>query len=424
MTRLFRHGKVARSDSPELGEADVLVDDKGTIVAVARDLSAPEGTETIDCRGCVLVPGMFEVHARACEPGLEHRETLASCAASALRGGITGLVLLADTEPPIDSGNLVKSVMDRIATGLPLPMLQSGCVTKSREGREMAGYSGMAAQGVPFLSDAGRPVPCPDLLRRAMEYARDFDLPVASCCDTPALTKAGAMNEGSVSYRLGLPGIPSISEEIAIDRDLRVADYTGARLHLMSVTTARAVNAVAHAKADDVRVTCAVTPHHLVFTEEDVGVYDTRMKFLPPLRPESDREALLDALLSDVIDMIAADHAPHTEFEKSSDFGSAPNGASGLETTVLALYDTFIRKNVFGWDLLIRKYSDSPRRLAGVERAAVSPGQRADFFVFDPAAETRITRESLRTRGPVTPFLGRTLAGGIRHTVLGEAIHG
>lgn len=419
--RLFRNGRIASADSKDLVAADVLVDETGTITAVGSDLAAPAGAEVIDCGGCVLVPGMFDVHVHAREPGQEHKETLATCSAAALRGGVTGVVLMPDTAPPIDTGNLVKSAMDLVSELSAIPMLQSGCLTKGREGKEMAGFSGMASRGVPMLTDADRTVPCPDLLRRCMEYARDFELLVTSHCDTPALTKAGAINEGRVSYRFGLPGIPAISQEIAIDRDIRVAQHTGARLHLQQISTARGLKSVQCAKEAGTLVTCEVSPHHLVLTELQIRDYNTHFKFNPPLRPADDVEALVAGFIDGSIDVLACDHAPHTEFEKSSEFGSAPFGAAGLETTVPVIFDRFIRKGIFGWDLLIERYSVAPRRLVGLKPVTIAEGAKAEFFVFDPEGETPVTRETMKTKSPVSPFLGETLAGKVRGTALGAA---
>lgn len=416
--RLFQNGSIATAESTELRAADVLVDEIGMIVEIGRGLIVGEGTEVIDCTACVLVPGMFDLHVHSREPGYEHKETLASCAAAALHGGVTGLVLMPDTSPPVDSGNLVKSAMDLVSENSPIPMYQAGCLTKGRAGAELAGFSGMASRGVPMLTDADRAVPCPDLMRRCMEYAKDFDLLVTSHCVTPALAKAGAMNEGRISYQLGLPGIPAISQEIAIDRDIRIAQHTGARLHLQQISTARGLKSVACAKEAGTDLSCEVSAHHLVLNETDIRDYNTHFKCNPPLTLPRDNEALVQGLIDGTIDMIASDHAPHTEFEKSSDFGSAPFGASGLETTVLVLHDRFIRRSLFGWDLLIQRYSVAPRQRIGLAPVSIEVGQPAEFFVFNPNAETAITREYLRTRSPVSPFLGETLAGAMRGTAV------
>ncbi len=422
-SRLYQNGHITSADSSEVTAADVLVDGDGRIVSVGPALRAPEGAEVVDCGGCVLVPGMFDLHVHSREPGQEHKETFATCGAAALRGGVTGLMLMPDTSPPIDSGPLVKSALDLVAELSPIPMHQAGCLTKGREGKEMAGYSGMVARGVRLLTDADRSVPCPDLLRRCMDYARDFDLLVATHTDTPALSKGGSINEGRASYRFGLAGIPAMSQEIAIFRDIRLAQHTGVRLHLQQISTSRGLRSVRLAKEFGTNVSCEVSPHHLVLSEQDIEDYNTHYKFNPPLRLAADVEALVEGFIDGTIDVLACDHAPHTEFEKSSDFGSAPFGASGLETTVPVMFDRFIRTGIFGWDLLIERYSVAPRRLLGIPPVSLAEGEKAEFFVFDPAGETHVARETMKSKSPVTPFLGETLAGKVRGTVLGTDWH-
>lgn len=418
MARLFKNGKIAHADSSEFTTADVLVNDEGIIESLGSDLSASDAVEITDCEGCLLVPGMFDLHVHGREPGDEHKETLASCAEAAIHGGVTGLVLMPDTSPPVDSGNLVKSLQDLVSEIGSIPMLQAGCLTKGRKGENLAGFSGMASRGVPMLTDSGSSVPCPDLLRRCMEYARDFDLLVTTSCDTTALSKAGAVNEGKVSYRLGLPGIPAMSQEIAIDRNIRVAQHTGARLHIQQISTANAVKSVSAAKEAGTQLTCEVSAHHLLLTEEHVVDYNTHFKLAPPLRIESDRAALVEGLIDGTIDAIASNHSPHTDFEKSADFGSAPFGVSGLETTVLAIYDGLIKPGIIGWDLLIERYSKRPREIVGLAPVEIAEGTKAEFFVFDPNAETEMKRDYFKTKSPVTPFLGKTLSGAIRETVV------
>lgn len=415
--RLFKNGKIASGATPELVEADVLVDAEGMIVEVGPSLDGGNA-EVTDCSGCVLVPGMFDLHVRGREPGYEHKETLETCAAAALHGGVTGLVLMPDTSPPIDSGNQLKSVQDRIAELGSIDMLQAGCLTKGRDGKELAGFSGLAALGVPMLTDSDRSIECPDLLRRCMEYARDFDLLVTSHCETPALAKAGVVNEGRLSYRLGLPGMPAISQEIAIVRDLALARHTGVRLHLQQISTGMALDAVRLSKQAGVRVSCEVSPHHLILSEDEVIDYDTAFKIHPPLQKRENAEALLAGLLDDTIDVLASGHAPHTAFEKSADFGSAPWGVSALETSVLAIYDRFIATGKFNWDLLIRKYSSAPRHLVGLDSPVIEPSRQADFFVFDTRGETAIAPDYFRSKCSVTPFSGQTLKGEIRETLV------
>ncbi len=419
-SRLFRGGRIASAEATEFVPEDVLVDGSGTIIARGKGFEVPADAEVIDCTGCILVPGMFDVHVHAREPGQEHKETLATCSRAALAGGVTGCVLMPDTMPPVDTGNLVKSVMDLVSEQSLIPMYQAGCLTKGREGKEMAGYSGMAARKVPMLTDADHTVPCPYLMRRCMEYAKDFGVLVTSHCDTPPLSKGGAIHEGLTSYRLGLPGIPAMSQEIGIDRDIRIAQHTAGRLHISQISTTHGLKSVQIAKEEGAAITCEVSPHHLVLTDASIRDYNTHFKFDPPLRPAADVEALVQGFIDGSIDVLASDHAPHTEFEKSSEFISAPFGAAGLETAVLLIFDRFIRRGVFGWDLLIERYSNAPRRLIGQQPAAIREGEKAEFFVFDEEGQTRISSDCMRTKGPVSPFLGETLSGQIRGTTLGS----
>ncbi|MCL4113244.1 UNVERIFIED_CONTAM: hypothetical protein GTU68_054483 [Idotea baltica] len=368
------------------------------------------------------MPSMFDGHVHAREPGEDHKETIESCSEAAINGGVTGMVLMPNTLPAIDNGNLIQSVLDIAAEKSRIPILQAGCITKGRAGEELAGIAGMAAKGAPILTDDGDPLDSPVVLRRAMEYAMDFDLPLASHCEVKPLSGRGAMNEGPVSYRLGLPGLPAMSEEICLERDIRIAQYTGGHIHILNVSTAVGMNAIRRAKEDGIRVTCEVTPHHLIFNQEDIRNYDTNFKMNPPLRTEEDNEALLQGLIDGVFDVIATDHAPHTKFEKANDFGSAPFGITGLETAVVSLYHHFIRNGQFGWDVLVKRYSAEPRRLAKVDPIAIKEGFDADFIVFETNASTEFSLEFMRSKSGNTPFIDKTLDGKIRKVVLHDAL--
>lgn len=415
--RLFRGGEIASEDSPFLQSADVLVEGD-RISRVAARLEVPEGAEVIDCSGCVIMPAMFDLHVHAREPGQEHKETIKTCSEAAVNGGVTGVVLMPNTLPAIDSGGLVQTVLDIVEEKSRVAVLQTGCITKGRAGEELAAIAGMAAKGVPMLTDDGDAVADSRLLRRAMEYAKDFALPLALHCEDRSLSGRGAMNEGPVSYRLGLPGMPSISEEICLARDIRLARYTGASIHIQHVSTALGMESIRRAKVDGVRVTCEVSPHHLIFNEEHLVDYDANFKMNPPLRTAEDNEQLLQGFLDGIFDVIATDHAPHTEFEKQHvDFASAPFGITGLETAVVSLYHHFIKSGRFGWDLLVRRYSAEPRRLVGLDPVPVIEGGQAEFLVFSTEKTTTFSREFMRSKSPNTPFLDRTLDGQVLSVV-------
>ena len=362
----------------------------------------------------------MHVHLR--EPGREDEETIASGGRAAARGGFTGLVAMPNTDPPIDSGGLVRYVLTLAREQSPVPVWTSGCITKGRAGKQLADIADMHRQGAVMITDDGDPVADPYLFRRALEYAHHFDLLVACHCETPELSRGGAMNEGARSYALGLPGVPACSEEISIARDLELARLTGARIHIQHVSTAHGLDLIRRAKRDGVRVTCEVTPHHLLLNEDDITDYDTNFKMNPPLRTAADNKALLAGLLDGSIDALASDHAPHTEFEKNLDFASAPFGITGLETALPSLFQHLVRPGRLPWDVLVRTFSQAPRRILGLESPEFREGARADFIVFDPEAATHVNADTMASKSRNTPFIGRTLDGAVTQTVLGAEL--
>ncbi len=419
MTLVFQGGLIAREESAKLDPADVVVVD-GAITEVRPGAEVPDGARVIDCSGRIVLPGMFDTHVHFRDPGREDMETIATGSAAAVGGGVTGVLMMPNTSPAIDSGGIVQSVLDNARDNSPLRhVYTAGCITKGRLGEELAGIAGMAARGVKVITDNGAPVERGLVLRRAMEYARNFDLIIASHCETPELSAEGAMNEGRASYALGLPGIPAISEEIGLDRDIRIAQYTGARLHIQHVTTARGMETVRRFKEAGVPVTCEVTPHHLLFNENDIVDYDTNYKMSPPLRTAEDNAALLQGLVDGVVDCIASDHAPHTEFEKNQDFTSAPFGITGLETALPALHHHFVKTGCFGWDLVVRRYAAEPRRLLGIGPMAVREGQAAaEIVVFNPARSSHFTKTFIRSKSCNTPWLNAELDGMVEMVVV------
>lgn len=422
--RLYQNAQIASEDSPTLTQADVLVD--GAIIKeVGQQMPVPDGAEVIDCAGKILLPSLYDVHIHAREPGQEGKETIATCAEAAINGGVTGIGLMPNTDPPIDSGDLVRAVLDK-GRATRIEVFTSGCITKGRAGLELAGIAGMKAAGVSYLTDDGSPVPNPQVLRRAMEYAKEFGLFFASHCETMELTSGGAMNEGKVSYALGIPGIAAISEECNIDRDIRIAQYVGFHIHIQHVTTGRGMETIRKFKEEGgkpgFRVSCEVSPHHLIFNENDIRDYDTNYKMNPPLRTPEDNQQLLDGLIDGVFDVIATDHAPHTEFEKNTDFSSAPFGITGLETALPSLFQHFIKPGKFGWDLLVKRYSAEPRRLMGKPAVSIAKDQPAEFVVFDPARKTRFTKDFMRSKSINTPFIDQELDGHVAEVVFGGEV--
>jgi len=421
----FRRVLVATESGPPR-EADVLVEDGVVRGVEERGFSAsevPAGSRVVEGGGrLVLAPGFFDPHVHLREPGKIAAETIQSGAEAAINGGITGVVAMPNTTPATDSGPMVKNVRDIAARTARIPVYVCGAITKGRQGEELAAIAAMKAAGAVMISDDGDPVENPQVLRRAMEYARDFDVMLASHCETKALSGPGAINEGRHAYKLGLFGTPALSEELCLARDCRLAQFTGARLHIQHVTTVRGMRTIERYKNEGVRVSGEVAPHHLLFIDEDIGDYDTCYKMNPPLRTPEDRAGLLQGLKEGVFDCIATDHAPHTDFEKQREFVAAPNGITGLESAVVALYHHFIREGHFGWDLLVRRYSAEPRRLIGLPAVSIAAGQPAELVLFDPEATTTFSRAFMKSKSHNSPFLNKTLHGAVTMVVVGETV--
>lgn len=420
--RLFRSGRLVDSQHAEPRRLDILVGADGRIEKIAPEIAPPAGANTVDCADKILLPGLFDMHVHLREPGREDEETIATGARAAVRGGFTGIVAMPNTDPPIDTGGLVRFVRTLAREQSPIPVWTSGCITKGRAGKQLADIADMHRQGAVMITDDGDPVADPYLFRRALEYARHFDLLVACHCEVPELSHGGAMNEGARSYRLGIPGIPACSEEISIARDLELARLAGARIHIQHVTTARGLDIIRRAKADGVHVTCEVSPHHLLLNEDDITDYDTYFKMNPPLRTPADNAALLAGLLDGSIDALATDHAPHTEFEKNLDFASAPFGITGLETALPSLYERLVLPGKLPWDVLVRAFSQTPRRILGLEAAEFAEGQPANFVIFNPDGRTQVSVDTMASKSRNTPFLGQTIAGSIEEVVLGPGL--
>ena len=413
MSSLFlTHCQIASEDSPTLTPAHVLVEN-GHITAIGPDLVKPEQAREIDARGRILMPAMFDAHVHFREPGFEAKENIASGAEAAINGGVTGVVMMPNTSPALDNPATIRTVLDA-GRQTPITVLTSGCITKGRHGKELAAIDGMRNLGVKMLTDDGDSVDDPAVLYRAMLYTKDMGMFYASHCEVPSLAGPRALTEGPTAFRLGIKGSPPCAEEIIIDRDIRIAHAAGAHIHIQHVSSALGMETIRWWKErGDVKVTAEVAPHHLMFSEDDIGDFDTNYKMNPPLRTKRDNALLLEGLKQGVFDLIATDHAPHTAFEKSQDFVSAPNGITGLETALISLYHYYVRSNEFGWDLVVKRYSAAPRRFMGLDAVSIAVGQPAEFLLFDPEGSTTFTKDYMRSRSQNTPFIDKTLHGSI-----------
>ncbi len=409
------------SGSTPTATADVLFKD-GRLHILPAAGSAPSGAKSVDGRGLLLLPGFYDLRTRLREPGREADETIATGTAAAINGGFTGLLMTPDTTPSIDNGGMVQSLRDLVSKHSPIPVNIAGCLTQRHEGTHLAELGEMHSRGAVLFNDDPASPANALLMRRALQYARSLGLLVASLPDVPELSAGGAMHEGPYSYRLGLRGIHPCAEEIGLARDLRLAQSTGARLHIRHVTTARAVDTIRRYKLELPGITAEVAPHHLLYSDADIGDYDTRYKVSPPLRSTEDVDALREAVRDGTIDIIATDHSPLTETAKSRDFASAPAGMSWLDTALLAVHHHLILPGHLTWEVLTERMAYAPRRLIGQPLPQLTDAASLDAILFDPHATTTITPDFLRSRSHNTPLLGQTLTGSVAAVLLDSAV--
>ena len=397
--------------------ADVLIRD-GVVVAVADEL---EARRVLDAAGCVVAPGLVDLHAHLRQPGMEEAETVETGARAAALGGYTAVVAMPNTDPPVDSASVVREVLD-LGAGSCCDVRAAGAITVGRRGEQLAPLAEMAALGVRLFTDDGTGVQDSRLMRRALEYASSLGVTLAQHCEDAALAGDGVMHEGEWSSRLGLPGVPAEAEELMVMRDIALARLTGAPVHFLHLSTAGSVAMVGAAKAQGLAVTAEAAPHHFTLTDEEVASYDPVFRVNPPLRTAADVDAVRRGLGSGAIDAIATDHAPHPQEAKETPFDQAAPGMLGLETAMgLALTELDLPV-----DRVIALLSWQPARIAGLtgeHGGPVAEGFPANLCVVDPAAAWVVERDALASRSRNTPYAGRKLTGRVRHTLLrGEPV--
>jgi len=419
---LLRGGRVVDPASGVDGALDVLIEE-GRIARVERSIP-DRGLETLDCAGLVVCPGFIDMHVHLREPGQEWKETVATGTAAAAAGGFTAVACMPNTMPVNDSRSVTELILTQAAKHGRVRVHPIGCVTKGQLGEELAEMEDMFRAGAVAFSDDGKPVWSSLTMRKALEYSRIFDVPVIDHCEDPALVDGGVMNEGETSTRLGLRGWPAVAEDVMVQRDILLAGYTGGHAHVAHVSSARAVGFVREAKRENVRVTCEVTPHHLVLDESAVGEYDTNAKMNPPLRTRADIEALLRAAADGTIDAIATDHAPHHSDEKCVEFPLAPFGVIGLETAVPVCLDRLVRTERLSLTRLVELFTSGPARVLRLPAGTLRPGAAADVTVLDLERETTIRPQEFLSKSRNTPFNGWKLRGAAVLTlVAGRVVH-
>jgi dihydroorotase len=396
--------------------ADVLIQD-GVIATVGSKVSSfPAGTIVLDASGCVVAPGLVDVHSHLRQPGNEEAETVESGARAAALGGYTAVVAMPNTTPAIDNAAVVREVLD-LARGACCDVRPAGAITVGREGRQLAPMAEMSALGVTLFTDDGNGVQDARLMRRAMEYAGALGVTLAQHCEDASLAGGGHMNEGEWSSRLGIPGQPAEAEELMVMRDLALARLTGTRMHFLHLSTAGSLAMVKGAKASGLHVTAEVAPHHFTLTEAEVASYDPVFKVNPPLRTAGDVAAVKGALAAGVVDAIATDHAPHTQEAKEAPFDQAPPGMIGLETA-LGLALTELQLPMIKVLALMSWQPASISGLSDEHGGPIAVGRPANICVIDPAEKWIVDPAALVSRSRNTPYAGRALVGKVRHTVL------
>jgi dihydroorotase len=422
-TLLIRGGRVVDPAQGIDRVDDVLVRD-GLVVAIGQGAGQTLGKadETIDAAGLVVAPGLIDMHVHLREPGREEDETIETGTRAAVAGGFTSVACIPNTEPPIDTQAAVEFVHQKAVRADNCNVFVVACVSRGREGKELAEIGRLVESGAVAFSDDGAPVWDAELMRRALEYCRMFDRPILAHEEVLELSRGGVMNEGLVSLVLGLPGMPAAAEEVMIGRDVALAEATGGRLHVMHVSTAGGVALVREAKRRGARVTAEACPHHFTLTDESLRTFDSNYKMSPPLRTAADVEAIIAGIVDGTLDCIATDHAPHAREKKMLELDRAPMGILGLETAVGLSVTRLVATGRIGWPRLVEALSTLPARILGIARGTLRPGAVADITLIDPGLEWRVDVTKFRSKSVNSPFDGWKLTGRAVATIVGGRV--
>lgn len=380
-----------------------------------------KAARVINARGLVVCPGLVDIHVHFREPGQTHKENILTGSRAAAAGGFTTVVCMPNTSPPIDNAGTLQLVNGAAAKAV-VRVYPSACITVGMKGQQLAPHGTLKANGAVALTDDGLCIQSNELMRRAAEYAKMFDLPVLDHCQDDSLTEKAVMNEGAVSTRLGLKGWPHAAEDIIVARNIILSHYTGAHIHMQHISSAMSVELIRRAKKDGIRVTAEATPHHIALTEDALASYDTNFKMNPPLRTEADRKAIIAGLKDGTLDCIGTDHAPHSPDEKDREFDFAPNGILGLETALPVCLQVLVRENKFRLphviDLMTRRAADLLKLPAGT----LAPGANADVCLFDPEEKWTYDAATGQSKSRNSPWSGQQLTGAVKTTIVGGKV--
>lgn len=423
MSRLvLRGGRVIDPSRGVNDYLDVLIEN-GRIVEASRKATAPEAA-VVDVSGLTVCPGFIDLHTHLREPGREDKETIATGTRAAAAGGFTAVCAMPNTDPVNDNAGITRAILEKARTAGAVRVYPIGAATKGQKGEELAEYGDLREAGCVAVSDDGKPVASAGLMRRALEYARAFELPVVDHCEEPTLSAGACMNEGPVATLLGLRGAPAAAEAIMVERNVLLAELTGGVVHIAHLSTAGAVDAVRRGKARGLRVTAEATPHHLVLTDQAVkdSEYDAATKMNPPLRSEADRQAVLEGLRDGTIDCIATDHAPHTVDDKRVEYDRAAFGIVGLETAVALCLDRLVGTGLLDLPQVVALLTSRPARVFGLPGGTLAPGAPADITVLDLGRRRKVDPAQFVSKGRNTPFGGWTLTGWPVMTIVGGKV--
>jgi dihydroorotase len=420
MDLLIRGGRVIDPSQGIDETLDILVAD-GAIKELGKGLQAGKGVETIEAAGLLVTPGLIDMHVHLRDPGLEYKEDLVTGTRAAAAGGFTSVACMPNTKPVNDNKTVTAYITNKAKTAALVNVFPIGAITQGSKGESLAEMGELKESGCVAVSDDGRPVVNAELMRRALEYARGIGIMVIAHSEELALVGDGVMNEGFTATEMGLKGIPRVAEEIAVARDVSLAEYTRSPLHIAHVSTAGSVRIVRDAKARGVMATCETAPHYFSLTDDSVRGYDTNAKMNPPLREAGDVAAIKAGLADGTIDAIATDHAPHHLDEKDIEFNLALNGIIGLETS-LPLSLKLVEEKVLTLPALVEKMSVNPAKILGLGRGTLKAGAPADITVIDPACEWVVEAEKLAAKSKNSPFLGEKMKGGAAYTIVGGKV--
>ncbi|WAC08576.1 MAG: dihydroorotase [Thermodesulfobacteriota bacterium] len=420
---LIKNGRVIDPANNIDNALDIFIN-QGKIIRVGKNID-PKGISRdsgkfriIDASGKIIAPGFIDMHTHLREPGQEGKETIATGCRAAAVGGFTALACMPNTNPVNDNKIVTSYIINKALKEGCVRVYPIGAITRGLKGENLSDIGELKTAGVVALSDDGEPVMNAEVMRRALEYVKSFNLTIISHCEDKDLSQSGAMHEGFVSTRLGLPGIPAAAEEVMVARDLILAEMTSSHIHIAHVSTAGSVDLIRRAKAKGIRVTCEVTPHHFTLTDEAVTLFDPNTKVNPPLRSQEDRDALREGLRDGTIDAIATDHAPHDSLAKDIEYTLTANGIVGLETAVSLTLNELVHSNILTINQAIARLSANPARILGLKGGALHEGEDADITVLDLQREFMVKPETFKSKSRNTPFGGWKLNGGPIMTIV------